>query len=84
MVYHVQTKIWLIYNNARKEAQKTQKQNLIKFAKKSIKKQQTCVLRFQIIKSDFKFKKYFKLCSHMNWFEIKIQTTNLTWFIPNN
>jgi hypothetical protein len=25
----------------------------------------------------------FEPCSHLNRFEIKTQTTNLTWFIPN-
>jgi hypothetical protein len=49
-----------------------------KICKKNYNKQQTCVLRFQTIKSDFQSKKYFKLCSHMNLFEIIIQTTNLT------
>jgi len=33
-----------------------------KICKKNYNKQQTCVLRFHIIKNDFKSKKYFKLC----------------------
>jgi len=48
-----------------------------KICKKNYSKQQTCVLRFQIQKI------FQTLIVHMNWFERKIQTTNLTWFIPN-
>ncbi len=65
MVYHVQLK-YDSFATMQESKPKKYKAKPHKICKKNYNKQQTCVLRFQIIKSDFKSKKKFKLFSHMN------------------